>query len=150
MVLTQKCLYAIRAVFQIAARYPEGPVKIAEIARAQAIPQRFLEAILTQLKQGGFVESRRGKRGGYLLARQPSAITVGEVIRAIEGDIGPVECLAPHAESPKCTLYGQCVFADLWKRARRAVSEVYDETTFQHLLERERERSRTYVPAYSI
>jgi Rrf2 family protein len=150
MLLTQKCLYAVRAIFEIAVRFPRGPVKIAEIARTQAIPQRFLEAILTQLKQAGFVESRRGKQGGYLLARPPASVTVGDIIRAIEGDIGPVECLAANGDKPQCALYGQCAFGELWQRARSAMSKVYDGTTFQDLIERERQRVSRYVPIYSI
>jgi Rrf2 family protein len=151
MLLTQKCLYAVRAVFEIAARFPNGPVKIAEIARAQAIPQRFLEAILTQLKQSGLVESRRGKQGGYLLARPPATVTVGSIIRVIEGDLGPVDCVASgNGDSPPCPLYGNCAFSDLWERAREALSEVYDGTTFQDLLEQEREKASKYVPAYCI
>ncbi len=69
MLVSQKSQYALRAVFELARRNGGLPVKIADIAEAQAIPQRFLEVIMNQLKQGGFVESRRGKRGGYLLAR---------------------------------------------------------------------------------
>ena len=151
MLLTQKCLYAIRAVFEIASRFPNGPVKIAAIARAQAIPQRFLEAILTQLKQAGFVDSRRGKQGGYLLARPPPTGTVGDVIRVIEGDIGPVECLtAGNTDGVTCPLFGSCAFSELWQRARDAMTEVYDGTTFQNLLDAERQKADRYVPAYSI
>ena len=150
MLLTQKCLYAVRAIFEIAARFPRGPVKIADIAQAQAIPQRFLEAILTQLKQAGFVESRRGKQGGYLLARAPATVTIGDIIRVIEGDIGPVECLSGNGDSPQCSLYGQCAFSELWEQARVAMSQVYDGTTFQDLLEREQQKASKYVPAYSI
>ncbi len=153
MLLTQKCLYAVRAIFEIASRFPNGPVKISAIAQAQAIPQRFLEAILTQVKQAGIVESRRGKQGGYLLARPPSTITVGHIIRVIEGDMGPVECLTAsgaNGNGKPCPLYGSCAFSELWGRARDAMSEVYDGTTFQDLLDREREKNANYVPVYSI
>ena len=90
MQLSQKCQYAIRAVFQLAKEHGGGPIKIADVAEAQAIPPRFLELILGELKQGGFTESRRGKRGGYLLARPPAQITVGDIIRFVEGPLGPV------------------------------------------------------------
>ncbi len=153
MLLTQKCLYAVRAIFEIAAHHPDGPVKIGHIARAQAIPQRFLEAILTQLKQAGFVESRRGKLGGYVLAKAPSAITVGDIIRAVEGRLGPVECLEEGAEERNgkgCPLYGCCSFSELWQQAREALSRVYDGTTFQDLVDRERKRRDRYVPLYNI
>ncbi len=78
--------YALRAVFDLALQRPGHPIKIADVARRQKIPQKFLELILSGLKQGGFVESRRGAEGGYLLARSPETITVGEVFRYVEGD----------------------------------------------------------------
>src|SRR5690348_13700902 len=92
MNISVKSEYALKAVFDLAAQYlatPRGapsmsPVKIADIARRQKIPQKFLELILAGLKQSGFVDSRRGAEGGYLLARAPDAITVGEVLRAVE------------------------------------------------------------------
>ena len=77
--------YALQAIFDLASQRPGEPVRIAEIARRQKIPQKFLELILASLKQAGFVESRRGAEGGYLLARSPDSLTVGEVLRYIEG-----------------------------------------------------------------
>ena len=77
--------YALQAIFDLAAQTQGEPVKIADIARRQKIPQKFLELILAGLKQGGFVESRRGAEGGYLLARPAGAITVGEVLRSVDG-----------------------------------------------------------------
>ena len=77
--------YALQAIFDLALQRSEEPVKIAEIARRQKIPQKFLELILASLKQGGFVVSKRGAEGGYLLARTADAITIGEVLRYVEG-----------------------------------------------------------------
>src|ERR1700681_1838682 len=85
MNISVKSEYALLAVFDLALQAAGEPVKIADIARRQAIPQKFLELILASLKQGGFVESRRGAEGGYLLARPADQITVGEVLRFIEG-----------------------------------------------------------------
>lgn len=78
MLLSQTCQYALRAVFEMAKRSGGGPIKIDAIARAQSIPPRFLAAILNQLKQGGFVESRRGADGGYRLRQAPDNLSVGE------------------------------------------------------------------------
>src|SRR5499433_3082814 len=77
--------YALQAIFDLATQRSGEPVRIADIARRQKIPQKFLELILAGLKQGGFVESRRGAEGGYLLAKPPDAISVGEVLRFVEG-----------------------------------------------------------------
>jgi len=92
MQISQKCQYALRAVFELARRPREAPVKVGDIAEAQAIPPRFLEIILNQLKRGGFVESRRGASGGYSLARSPDELTMGEIIRFVEGPFKPVSC----------------------------------------------------------
>ena len=76
MMVSQKCQYALRATFELARRQGEGPIRIADLASAQAIPGKFLELILCDLKQGQFVESRRGRRGGYLLARPAAELPV--------------------------------------------------------------------------
>ena len=85
MNISVKGEYALHAVFDLALQPPGEPVRIADIARRQQIPQKFLELILAGLKQGGFVESRRGAEGGYLLAKPADSIIVGDVIRFMEG-----------------------------------------------------------------
>lgn len=149
MIVTQKCQYAMRAVFELAKREGRGPVKINEIAEVQAIPQRFLENILNQLKQGGVVESRRGKEGGYLLARPAGEITTTTIIRLIEGPVYAVECTSSTGGEERCPLRGDCVFLPLWDRARQALEAVYDATTFADLVRQEQERKEqnnlTYV-----
>ena len=147
--VSQKCQYALRAILELAKRRSEGAVKIHEIAEAQAIPPRFLEVILSQLKRGGFVESRRGNEGGYLLIRSPRRLTIGQVIRFIEGPLGPVGCISSGAHED-CPLRGECAFMPMWERARDAISAVYDGTTFDRLLEEDRRMRRTYVPSYAI
>ena len=149
MLVTQKCQYALRAVFELAKHYGQGVVKIAEIAEVQAIPVRFLEVILGELKQGGFVDSRRGKEGGYLLARPPRALAVGEVIRFVEGPVGPVGCVED-GSATDCPLHGSCVFLGLWEKVQEAVSEIYDNTVIQDLVEDDKRMRSKYVPSYSI
>lgn len=133
MAITQKCQYALRAVYELALRQDDGPCKIGAIADAQGIPVRFLENILNGLKGAGFVDSARGKDGGYYLNRKASEITVGEVIRFVQGPLGPVECTT-HIE-PDCSLYEDCVFRPLWDKARIALEAVYDGTTIQDLVD---------------
>lgn len=149
MQVSQKCQYALRALFELARRCDDGPVKIAQIAEAQAIPVRFLEVILSQLKQGGFAESRRGAEGGYLLARPARLISVGNIIHFVEGPVGPVSCLDTRAER-QCELDGRCVFKAMWKRAHDAVCRVYDTTTLQDLVEEDVRMRGMYVPQYTI
>lgn len=147
--LSQKCQYAVRATFELAKRYGQGPVRVWEIAQAQAIPPRFLEVILVQLKQGGFVESRRGNEGGYLLRKEPQRLTVGEVIRFVEGPQSPVSCTAGSQNEP-CSLAGGCVFLPMWERARKAAEDVYNGTTFQDLVEEETRMGMPCPPSYAI
>lgn len=144
---SKKCEYALRAVFELARRSGEHPHKIADIAEAQGIPQRFLEAILNQLRQDHIVESRRGAEGGYRLAVSPRTLTVGRVIRAIEGPISPVACTEGDAQ---CPYTGDCVFQPVWERARDAATAVFDGTTFQDLLEQEWRRIGRREWAYAI
>lgn len=146
--ITQKCQYALRALFELARRDREQPAPISAIAEAQAIPPRFLEVILNQLKQGGFVTSRRGSSGGYMLARRPEELTVGEVIRFVQGPVGPVGCVGE--DHTECPLRGQCVFLPVWNRVREAIDEVYDGTTFEELVENARRAEEQYVPTYTI
>jgi Rrf2 family transcriptional regulator, cysteine metabolism repressor len=149
MPISRKCQYAVRAVFELAKRYGEGPVKIQEIAKAQAIPAQFLEGILSVLKQSGFLASVRGQKGGYALSRAPGEITFGEVVRFIEGPLHPVDCNADGA-SPDCPLGPDCVFLAVWREAEAAVSAVYDSLTFGELLAREERLCQSRALDYVI
>lgn len=151
MYVSQKCQYALRAVFELSRRRERAPVSTAEIAEAQAIPPKFLELILGELKHGGFVESRRGARGGYLLARRPDRMTVGEIIRFIDGPVTPVRCVAGTSQ-PDCRLYGDggCAFMGMWRRARDAGNAVFDSTSFQDLIDEAPTSGGSYVADYCI
>ena len=145
MNISVKSEYALNAVFDLASQYlaslpgtPMLPVKIADIARRQRIPQKFLELILAGLKQSGFVDSRRGAEGGYLLARSPDTITVGEVLRAVEN---LKTASRAHNDSP---------FGEIWDRVDAAMSDVLDTTNFGELARSWREKHTAYVPNWEI
>ena len=149
--VTQKCQYALRAVFELALRQADEPfVGVTEIAEAQDIPQRFLELILNQLRQAGFVTSRRGQRGGYTLAADPAKLTVGDIIRCMDGPIHPVKCISEDGGHEKCPLRGRCAFTGLWSRARDAIAGVYDATTFKELVDEHRASKGKHVLDYCI
>lgn len=133
MSVTQKCQYALRAVYELALRQDSSPCKIGVIAESQGIPVRFLENILNGLKGAGFVDSARGKDGGYYLTRGADKITVGEVIRFIQGPFDPVDCNSRLDAS--CNIFDDCVFRPLWEKARLALDVVYDGTTIQDLVD---------------
>jgi Rrf2 family protein len=146
MNISVKSEYALKAIFDLASQTlehrqvsgPLPPVKIADIARRQKIPQKFLELILAGLKQSGFVDSRRGAEGGYLLARSPDAITVGEVLRTVENVKGSAR---PPVNDP---------FATIWSRVDAAVSDVLDQTSFAEIARAWQERNARYVPNWEI
>ncbi len=131
----------MQAIFDLASQPAGEPVKIAEIARRQRIPQKFLELILASLKQGGFVESRRGAEGGYLLARSPESITVGELLRYVEGPMQGRGRQRRKADTP---------FTAMWEEVDRAVSAIIDRTTVAGLVARWAERQNRFVPNWEI
>ena len=139
MKISVKGEYALQAILDLAAQPPGAPVKIADIAARQKIPQKFLELILAGLKQGGFVESRRGAEGGYLLARPPQNIFVGEVLHFVEG-----------SRSTRNKKRADTPFAEMWQRVELAVSEVLNRTTFADLHRSGREKQANYVPTWAI
>ncbi|MGA2269388.1 MAG: Rrf2 family transcriptional regulator [Bryobacteraceae bacterium] len=141
MNISVKGEYALRAIFDLAAQPPGEPVRIADIARRQKIPQKFLELILAGLKQAGFVESRRGAEGGYLLARPAESLTVGEVLRSIEGPPRGRSRTRRKAETP---------FTEMWRQLDSAVSEVIDKTTFAELLRGWTEKQNKYILNWEI
>lgn len=134
VLLSQKCQYALRAVFELAKHEGKGPIKISYIAKTQAVPQRFLENILNMLKKEGVAVSHRGKDGGYVLNIAPDELTVGDVIRIVQGKIGVVNCHAPSSEDGKCSLNGKCTFLSLWQEATTALESVYNSKTFADLV----------------
>jgi Rrf2 family protein len=139
MNISVKGEYALQAIFDLALNATRDPVRIADIASRQNIPQKFLELILAGLKQGGFVESRRGAEGGYLLARPADSITVGEVLRSVEGKSGK-----PSKQSQTGP------FNEMWRQVDGAVSGIIDRTTFAELARNWRDRQAAYVPNWDI
>ena len=131
--------YALRAMYELAKHEGKGPTKISEIAQAQAIPLRFLEVILSQLKGSGFIDSKRGFYGGYYLIRSPEKITVGDIMRFLEGDVDPTDCVALVPET-NCHFKGDCAFFPMWTKVKDAIFKVYDDTTIQDLIDSEQDR----------
>lgn len=141
MQIPAKGLYALEAVFELAEHYGGEPVRIADIARRRRIPQKFLELILATLKQAGLVDSRRGAEGGYILARPPAEVSVGDVLRAVEGSTG-LRLAVPRDE--------QGPFTDLWRRLDQAVTSLLDATNFEELLAAWREKQSLAAPYWEI
>jgi len=143
--ISEKCRYALRAVFDLALRNSPQPVKIQEIASNQAIPQRFLEVILAELKHGGFVSSQRGADGGYILLRPANQLAVGEVIRFMQGGDQKRAQAAGSQYIP-----GDYIFGALWQKVTKAVADIYDTATFADLVEQELAARGNYAGDYVI
>ena len=137
MNISVKGEYALHAIFDLSSQPAGQPVKIADIAKRQKIPQKFLELILASLKQGGFVESRRGAEGGYRLAKPAAEITIGQVMHYVE-------------EGKRVKRGASHPFADLRKRVDEAVSSIVDHTTFADLARRWKESQTRYVANWEI
>jgi Rrf2 family transcriptional regulator, cysteine metabolism repressor len=131
MKITFKGDYALKAILDLSINASE-PQTTEEIAKRQDIPVKFLEQILAQLKKGGFVKSQRGKKGGYLLTREPSKITLGQVIRLIEGPVEPIECVCKGGEKT-CSYSSHCSLRDVFARIGEQIAETVDKKTFEQL-----------------
>ncbi len=141
MNISVKGEYALQAILDLASRRPGEPVKIADIASRQKIPQKFLELILASLKQGGFVESRRGAEGGYLLARPADSLTVGEVLRFVEG---------AQAGRARTRRKGDTPFSDMWQQVDGAISGILDKTSFGDVLRAWSDKQSKFVLNWEI
>jgi Rrf2 family protein len=148
MKISKKCQYALKAILEIARRNTGETVKTHDIAASQGISQRFTEIILNELKHGGFVESRRGNEGGYVLARDPKTLTVREVVEYIQGEIS----VAPEAlkNNGDTSLFGIEAFKELWQEVNNAISEVCANKTFADLIDFEKTQREKCVPNYNI
>lgn len=124
-------------------------MKIADIAQIQAIPRRFLENILNELKHAGLVASRCGRNGGYFLARSARELTVGQVLRFAQGPILAIGCAGGNS-AWQCPFQDDCVFLPMWQRAQEALDGVYDGTTLADLVAQEKQHGIHSAATYTI
>lgn len=130
--VTSKGRYAVKAVFELAWRYGQGPVAVNTIARAQGISEQYLEQLMPSLKRSGIVQGLRGAQGGYMLCKPPEHISVSDVVTAVEGPILIADCSVEEAQG--CEQLDTCVGPDVWSRVQEAVVETMDGMSFQDLV----------------
>ncbi len=147
MKLSTKGRYGARVMLELALNYNRGPVLLKDIARSQEISAGYLEHLLPPLKTAGLINSSRGAHGGYVLAKAPSAITLGNVIQALEGNLAIVECVIAPEVCPKADL---CVARDIWEEIRLKVKEMLDSITLDSMVKRYREKQVLQPLTYSI
>jgi len=133
--LSKKAKYAIKALLALADHQSEEPIRIADLARAERIPPKFLEMILLGLKNQGILQSRKGKGGGYRLARSPSDIYLGQIVRMFDGPLAPVPCASQTAYVPcaDCRDEAICAVRLAMKEVRDATAKILDGTSIASL-----------------
>ncbi len=139
MKISTKGRYALRLMLDLALQGGGETVSIREIAERQDISDKYLEQIIAVLVRAGFVKSVRGAQGGYRLAKDPSAYTVGAILRLMEGNLAPVGCIED--EENRCARAGRCVTVEVWEKINDAVSGVVDHITLSDLVSRHHEKS---------
>ena len=144
MKLSTKGKYGVRAVFEIARHYGKGPISIKEIVERQGISISYLEQILYRLGKAGLIDSVRGPAGGYLLARKPSDLTIGDIIRTLEGPIALSHCLEP-GEAGECYQAEDCVARMVWTKVGAKIEEALDSITFNDLLHQNQKKEPTVL-----
>ena len=147
MRMSTKGQYGTRALLDLALHYGEGPVMIKDIARRQGISQHYLEHLFMRLSAAGLVNSTRGAKGGFTLAKPPAQIKVSNVVQLLEGSLAPVQCV----DNPKvCSRAASCVTRDVWADMKTAMDKVLESSTLQDLVERHSEKEQAKVVMYHI
>jgi Rrf2 family protein len=152
--ISKKTKYALKALYHLAGQPSSQPVLISDLAKAGNIPKKFLEFILLSLRKGGILQSRIGKGGGYYLATAPAKITLGSVVRILEGDLAPVQCLSEtnYAKCDECDDEATCGIRLVMTDVNKALAQVLDNLTLADMLERSEtaQAKRANIVDYSI
>lgn len=135
MKISTKGRYGLRAVIDIALHGESEPVSLSDIAIRQDISMGYLEQLISRLRKAGVVTSVRGAKGGYSLAASKDKISVGEILRALEGDLSPVNCSEVSENGTPCKESGQCISKLVWKRISDSINDAVDNLTLSDLLD---------------
>jgi Rrf2 family transcriptional regulator, cysteine metabolism repressor len=147
MKLSTKGRYGVRASMDLARHEGQGPISLKDIAERQGISLQYLEHLITPLIAGGIIKSTRGARGGVSLAKPAAQITLGEVIRMLEGSVAPVECV----DRPElCSRSATCATRDVWAEINQAVSGVLGSMTLRDLAEKQKQKENAGNLTYQI
>lgn len=130
MIISTKGRYGVRAMFVLAQNYENGPMSIKNIAADQQISEMYLEQIFSKLRRGELILSLRGAQGGYVLAREPKDISVGDILHALEGPLAPADCVVEN----DCINAGKCGTRAIWKRIYDGINDVVDSISLQDML----------------
>jgi len=131
--LSTKGRYGVKAMFDLAMNYGKGPIPLKNIAKRQQISEPYLEQLMASLRRAGLVKSMRGAQGGYMLANSPENITVGQIIKTLEGPLAPTECVIED-ETTECSKAEYCVTRLIWEKIRDSINNVIDIITLQDMI----------------
>jgi Rrf2 family protein len=136
--LTKKSRYAVKALIALGRRTDRRPVLITELAERERIPQKFLELILLELKNNGILRSKKGKGGGYFLGKSPEDISLGDIIRSLDGPLAPIPCASEIAyeKCDECSDDRTCGFRAVMKEVRDATAKILDGTSLAGVIKR--------------
>jgi len=136
MKLSARGHYGLMAITYLAQKLDQGPIPIKMIAAAEDIPEPYLEQIFADLRRAGLVQSVRGARGGYKLGHPPEGINVGQVVKVLEGEIAPVECLHSSEENTEacCSKTDHCTTKIVWEKLRDTMVAVLDDITLADII----------------
>jgi Rrf2 family transcriptional regulator, cysteine metabolism repressor len=132
--LSTRSTYGLRAMFELASSFGKGHVSSKHISEHQGIPEQYLEQLFMTVRKAGLVASVRGAQGGYVLAKAPSEVTVGDIIRALDGPVTSVACLNGDAESA-CSMGDRCVTRLVWQKVQDSINHGLDAITLQDMLD---------------
>ncbi len=132
MKLSTRGRYGLKAMYRIALHYGQGPISLKTIAEAENLSESYLEQIFLVLRKESLLDSVRGPQGGYMLAKEPDSITVGEILRPLEGDLAPSDCVM---DDYKCENGEDCVTKVVWSRIKNSIDEVVDSITLQDMID---------------
>ena len=134
MKLSSRTEYAVRAMAELAEMHGGGPVSLREIAARQDIPEKYLEQLFRQLRKAGLIKGVRGAQGGYSLAGRPSDVTVGDIMRAVDGPIAVCSCAAEGERDDDCERKSHCAAHPVWARLQNGIVSILDSTTLYDML----------------
>jgi Rrf2 family protein len=131
--VSQRTHYGLRVMTELAKAYGHGRRSLTEIAAAEHLPAGYLEQLAIPLRRAGLIEGTRGAHGGYQLARPPAQVSVGEIVRTLEGAVAPVECLSEDYFPGSCTRELECLSRSVWQRVKDSIDQVLETTTLADL-----------------
>lgn len=135
MKLSTRGRYGLKAMFDLALNYGDGPISLTSIAERQAISVNYLEQLISPLRKAGLVESVRGAQGGYMLAKGPTEITVGVILTTLEGPLAPTDCVVMDTEEDVCDHSRYCVTKVIYEKIYESITSVVNSITLQHMID---------------